>query len=248
MQDHSPTETTDADVTTVLAEVAASQRRLEQTVAGLDEAAVRAPSPLEGWTRGHVLTHIARNADSYWRLLEWARTGVEHPQYAGVEAREAEIEEGADRSPAELAADVRESATRFAALAESLPHQAWGATVRALQGWAHPAWYTLYRRWREVEVHHVDLDAGYTPADWPASYVRWELADSLLPLHAELPFSRVTATDLGLTLRLHDNGPALEGEGRHLLAWLTGRAADSPITATAPQWPSVPAFEGSQVP
>ncbi|WP_198653798.1 maleylpyruvate isomerase family mycothiol-dependent enzyme [Actinocorallia populi] len=244
MQDRS---WTDLNVSSVLAEVVAAQSRLERTVAGLDEAAVRAPSPLEGWTRGHVLSHIARNADSYRRLLEWARTGVEHPQYPSAEAREAEIEAGAGRPAAEIAADVRESNARFVALAESLPQEAWDATVRALQGWAHPAWYTLHRRWREVEVHHVDLGAGYTPADWPGSYVRAELTDSLRSLRGELPFSRVTATDLGLTVRLHDDGPALEDEGHHLLAWLTGRASASRITAPPPRWPAVPVFDGSQV-
>ncbi|MEO3788162.1 maleylpyruvate isomerase family mycothiol-dependent enzyme [Actinocorallia sp. B10E7] len=231
----------------VLAEVVASQERLERTLEAIDESAARGPSPLEGWTRGHVLQHIARNADSYWRLLEWARTGVEHPQYPSVEAREAEIEAGADRPVAELAADVRESNARFVALAESLTDEAWKATVRAMPGWPHPAWYTLHRRWREVEVHHVDLDAGYAPADWPRSYVRWELDDSLPPLRGGLPFSRVTATDLDLTVELGGDGPALEDEGHHLLAWLTGRAAASRIAVPAPAWPSAPAVDWSQV-
>lgn len=230
----------------VLEEVAASQRRLERTVEALDESAARGPSPLDGWTRGHVLQHIARNADSYRRLLEWARTGVEQAQYPSAEAREAEIEAGAGRPVAELADDVRASGARFLALAESLPEEAWDVPVRALAGWSHPAWYTLCRRWRETEVHHVDLGAGYTPADWPDSYVRWELSDSLPPLRGELPFSRVTATDLGLTIGLHDNGPVLEDEGRHLLAWLTGRASAPRIAAPAPEWPSAPVFEGSR--
>ncbi len=38
------------------------------------------PSLLPGWTRGHVLTHIARNADSFVRVLEAARSGRDrHP-------------------------------------------------------------------------------------------------------------------------------------------------------------------------
>jgi maleylpyruvate isomerase len=231
----------------ILAEVVASQRRLEQTADALDELAARGPSLLEGWTRGHVLQHIARNADSYRRLLEWARTGVENPQYPSAEFRDAEIEAGAGRPVAELAADIRESNARFAELAESLPEEAWDAPVRALAGWSHPAWYTLYRRWREVEVHHVDLDAGHTPADWPLPYVRWELADSLPPLRGRLPISRVTATDLDLTFELDGDGPALEDEGHRLLAWLTGRAATSRIAVPSPEWPSAPAVDWSQV-
>jgi len=33
------------------------------------DADVRAPSLLPGWTRGHVLSHIARNADGITRTL-----------------------------------------------------------------------------------------------------------------------------------------------------------------------------------
>ena len=36
--------------------------------------AFRAPSALPGWTRAHVLTHLARNADAMVNLLTWART------------------------------------------------------------------------------------------------------------------------------------------------------------------------------
>jgi maleylpyruvate isomerase len=37
---------------------------LIRTAAGLDDGTVRAPSLCEGWTRAHVLSHIARNADA----------------------------------------------------------------------------------------------------------------------------------------------------------------------------------------
>ena len=46
------------------------------------------PSLLPGWSRGHVLTHLARNADGAVNLLTWARTGVETPQYVSQEQRE----------------------------------------------------------------------------------------------------------------------------------------------------------------
>ena len=36
---------------------------LAGAIGGLSDADVRAPSPLPGWTRGHVLTHLARNAE-----------------------------------------------------------------------------------------------------------------------------------------------------------------------------------------
>ena len=61
--------------------------------AGADPAL---PSLLPGWTRGHVLTHIARNADSFVRVLEAARRGEVVTQYeGGVDGRNADIEAGA---------------------------------------------------------------------------------------------------------------------------------------------------------
>lgn len=45
-------------------------------VGGLTDAGARGSSLLPGWSRGHVLTHLARNAEGGVRLLGWARTGV----------------------------------------------------------------------------------------------------------------------------------------------------------------------------
>ena len=48
----------------------------------MGDDAFAAPSGLPGWTRAHVLTHVARNADAMINLLTWARTGVPTPAYA----------------------------------------------------------------------------------------------------------------------------------------------------------------------
>src|SRR5262245_61714365 len=72
------------------------------------------PSLLPGWTRGHVLTHIARNADSFVRLLDAARNGEVVAQYAGgVEGRNADIEAGSTRDWDSLVDDVRSSARQL---------------------------------------------------------------------------------------------------------------------------------------
>ncbi|GAA3231685.1 maleylpyruvate isomerase family mycothiol-dependent enzyme [Actinocorallia longicatena] len=233
------------DWRTVLGEVKASHLRLTGTLATLTEAEMRGPSALTGWTRGHLAHHVARNADSYWRLLEWARTGVEHPQYASAEARAAEIDEGAHLPAGLLSADNAAASARFEEQARTLPAGSRDATVRAVGGWPHPAWYVLYRRWREVEIHHVDLDAGYTAADWPLSYVRWELEDTLASLRAAnaLAIRSVTATDLGLTVRLGGDGPDLSLPSRPLLAYLTGRTEPPGAVPAAPSWPLAPAVD-----
>src|SRR5580658_6811383 len=94
--------------------------RLAATSEGLTDEDAAAPSLLPGWTRGHVLTHIARNADGLRNLLIWARTGVQTPQYASAEARETEISAGSGRTASELAADIASSAKELTDLAREL--------------------------------------------------------------------------------------------------------------------------------
>ena len=46
---------------------------------------MRAPSLLPGWSRGHVVTHLARNADGLCRLLHGAETDQPKYMYASRE-------------------------------------------------------------------------------------------------------------------------------------------------------------------
>lgn len=82
------------------AELRQATERLIDAVSVLAPTSVAEPSRLAGWTRGHVLTHLSRNADSLVNLLIWARTGEEVPQYASGESRDRDIEAyPAARSP-----------------------------------------------------------------------------------------------------------------------------------------------------
>src|SRR5580692_801230 len=154
-----------------------STGRLLAGTAAITDARAREASRLPGWTRGHLLTHLARNADGLRNLLTWARTGVMTPQYPSAAARDEDIEAGAGRSAAELRADVAESAAALAAEAASLSEAAWQASVHGIRGMAHPAWYTLTRRLSELEIHHVDLGIGYRVADWPDGFAAERLPD-----------------------------------------------------------------------
>ncbi|MCA2177180.1 maleylpyruvate isomerase family mycothiol-dependent enzyme [Nonomuraea glycinis] len=93
----------------LLAEMAAANDRLLATAASLSDADVLAPSRLPGWSRGHVLVHVARNADSHLNLLTWARTGIVTPQYPSMAVRERQIESRAALPAAELIADIEDS-------------------------------------------------------------------------------------------------------------------------------------------
>ena len=84
----------DTEISPALDRIQESTRQLLTSAAGLTDAQAAGASRLPGWTRGHVLTHLARNADGFVNLLAWARTGVKTPMYPSEAARDAGIEAG----------------------------------------------------------------------------------------------------------------------------------------------------------
>lgn len=209
--------------------------RLLRTVAALGADDVAAPSLLPGWTRAHVLTHLARNADAFVNLLTSARTGEEIPMYASPEARSADIEAGAGRGPADLMDDLRRSAQRFTAAVAEMPVEAWGATVQARRGpW--PAAMLVWGRLREVEVHHVDLGVGYRPADWPDAFAQRLLHEVATGLAGDPAAPAMVLRFDGVRHELvvgdPEGAPTVTGPAPELAAWLTGRSAGEVLTVT----------------
>lgn len=228
-----------------IARIDEAGERVAATAAALSDEQMREPSLLPGWSRGHVLTHIARNADGLGNLLTWARTGTETPQYASSQARDEAIEAGAGRPAGELVEDVISSAAAFVTQARELPEDAWTAEVRGMRGPSHPAWYTLQRRLTEVEIHHVDVAGGYTTADWPDWFLATMTYEVIGQMSAnpQAPSAVLTDISSGRQYLLRPAGPgaagpeadadglAISGPGYELLAWLLGRADGTGLTA-----------------
>jgi maleylpyruvate isomerase len=160
-------------------------QRLLGTARVMAEPDLRQLSLLPGWTRAHVLAHLARSADAMRNLLIGARSGRSRPAYVGAEAREAAIQQGADLKAKELMADVAGSAMAFRAITRQLSDDAWQFPVRILDSAAFPAAQLLTRRLVEVELHHCDLGAGYGPGDWPAAFAAMEFAEPMRSLRQD---------------------------------------------------------------
>ncbi|MCD0483096.1 maleylpyruvate isomerase family mycothiol-dependent enzyme [Streptacidiphilus sp. ASG 303] len=213
-----------------LAEVAEAAERVLRTAAELDPDGLAGPSLLPGWTRGHVLAHLARNADSLVNLLTGAREGRDIPAYADGDARERGIREGAGRPLDEQLADLAAAQERFAAAAASLPDEAWSSRVRHRSGYLFPASEIPAKRLQELEYHHVDLGAGYTPAHWTAGFAARELERLAARYRGEegVPAVRLLTEGGEHDLRIGaaDGEPELTVEGpvRGLVAWLSGRS------------------------
>lgn len=140
---------------------------------------LRAPSLLPGWTRAHVLAHLARGADAMRNLLVGAGSGQVRPAYASAQARQAGIDQGAAMTAKDLTADLADSAMALRTVARRLPDEAWQVPLRILDSVPFPAAQILTRRLVELELHHCDLGAGYGPADWPAAFAAMELAEPM---------------------------------------------------------------------
>ena len=182
---------------------AAAHRRLRGFAVGLSDEAVARSSLLEGWTVGHVLTHLARNAEAMCRRITAAQLGEMVDQYeGGTEGRARQIAEGARREARVVIEDLQSWCTELDDLFASLSTEAWDRPVRTVGGADHPVALLPFRRWREVEIHMVDLDCGYGPTDWPGV-----LVERMVP-------------------RLLD-GVRARTDDRLLMAWLLGRA-DAP--------------------
>jgi maleylpyruvate isomerase len=208
----------------VFAGVRASHIRLSNALDALDAETVRAPSLLPGWTVGHVLTHIARNAESHERALLGALRGEVVARYPGGSTqRDADIEKGSGRPVDALAADVRATTARLEATWDELTDDAWDGHT-SFEGLERVD--TLpFARWREVEVHHADLGVGYTSDDWPAGFVRRDLAAKTMAWRARMPMGLTELPAAALALSPTDR-----------LAWLLGRREVDGLPEVGPWW------------
>ncbi|AWZ07933.1 MULTISPECIES: maleylpyruvate isomerase family mycothiol-dependent enzyme [unclassified Streptomyces] len=186
--------------------------RLLTAAAKLDNAALAEESHLPGWTRGHILAHLARNADALVNVFEG------RPMYESAESREADIERDFGRPLLEQLEDVRNSAAAWEAVAE-LP-QDWTRTVELRNGVTDTAARVPFRRLIEVELHHVDLNIGYELHDLPDEFAEREIA-----FLADRWSGRPDVPPVTLWLGYEGTGPV----------WHTGGTEGSPVTLAGPR-------------
>ncbi len=223
-------ETTAAPPTDFRADLAAVDRHTERLLAtarGLDPATVEGPSLCEGWTRGHVLSHISRNADALLNLVTNATTGSTTPMYASPESRDGDIEAGAHRPMAEQVSDLEASADRFRAGAEGLTDEVADVKLAARNNTSVRARFLPFMRLREVVFHHVDLDAGYTFADVESALALQFIEDTVRRLRANPATPSMTIrTDEGDAWSIGDGRPTISGTRAAVLGWLTRGLTD----------------------
>jgi maleylpyruvate isomerase len=225
-----------ADLERLEADLAAVRRHtallVEHTAVLAD---LRAPSSCEGWSRAHVLAHVARNAEAIQRLAQWAVDGAPRPMYpGGTRGRDAAIEEGAakpgpaspgDRRPAgAFVDDLTETAAALEPHLAALGGELAVAAVEMRGGLkVHPLVLPQLRL-REVVFHHVDLDDGFTFADVEPELVRGFLDDAVSRLvTTEAAPGLSLVSDEGDGWVVADGGVTVRGPQAGLLLWLARR-------------------------
>ncbi|MDF9811752.1 maleylpyruvate isomerase family mycothiol-dependent enzyme [Streptomyces sp. SPB162] len=233
----------------VLEQAAKGTAAFEAAVHRLTDPGFTRSSYLPGWSRAHVVAHVARNAHALVNLLIWARTGVETPMYASGDQRGREIEEGARRPAEDLRADLLAADGRLAKELAALPDECWAATVRTARGREVPVSLVPWMRVREVWVHAVDLNIDTSFDDVPHD-VCVALVDDVAASfqdRPDCPSVRLRSEDGAHTWLLGDSGGAepvvVSGDLGGLAAYVTGRPVPGPLYPTGGgSLPKLPAW------
>jgi maleylpyruvate isomerase len=223
-----------------LAALASSAGRFLGAVRALSDDDVPRACALPGWTRAHLLTHVAQAADSRTGMLRAARAGLAGEQYASEQARAGAIEAGARRPAPVIRADAGRAVEECLAAMREHPAGLWDAPATWLRGGRRPVRGAVASLRSELEYHHVDLAAGYAPGDWPAEFVATELrrVTALMDHRADAPpvtLAAAAAVRVGTVPPVDVTGPPAA-----ILAWLSGRGDGSGLDTGTAGLPTLP--------
>lgn len=183
-----------------------SHRLLLVGLAPLTDDDFRAPSLLPRYSRGHVVTHLANKSKAHVLIFGGPAAGEIRQLHPDGYDPDLAADLGASRSAAELRSDLAQCFGLLEATWEAFDDILWDRQGIMAAG-ARTMAEIVAHHLRNVEVHHVDLDIGHRPSDWPPILVEGELSKRLRSFpdradHAEI------------------------------LAWLLGRAPAPELTGT----------------
>lgn len=221
--------------------LAAATERLLATALALPAADWAAPSLCADWTRGHVLAHLALNAEGLAGVLRGFRDGEAVPMYPSDAARDGDIAVLATATPQEVLARLVAGCATLAEVVDVAADVPAGSTFeRTPGGRLMPADGVPHLRLREVEIHHADLGAGYSASDWPPTTAMAFLHDDAQRYDG--PGFHVVATDE--PARWAFGSPAADaatvsGPLGALAWWATGREPAPVLSSTTGTLPSL---------
>lgn len=242
--------TTNPEAPVVFDLMTEASQRLVRTVDGLSEEQLSEASLLPGWTRAHVAAHLALNALALEGVLNGVAANSPVPMYASQDARNQEIDDLAAAGASEVRSQTLRSVSCFAAAAEDFPQDRAEVPVERVPGGpTFPAGAALSMRWRELEIHHADLDSGYSRHDWPLQFAETAITHLTSSGGSPRPWTssfRVLAQDSAQSWQVgDDHGQPLitvTGSAADLAWWLSGRGTGEGLHTDQGELPEVPSI------
>lgn len=203
-----------------------TQRLLGDTIT-ISQADWGQPTILPGWTRAHLATHLARNADVLRQAVERVVAG--EPFRLDPDDDLTDLEQGSRRTPLDLQIDLDTTAGQLTEVFSSLTHQQWqlpageGFTIADLP----------LARLNEVVLHHVDLDCGFSFVDIDPQVARWLLEWNVRRRTDLADRPRITlqsSSGYQASLGSYGGTVLISGSDANLLGWITGRLSPSTVS------------------
>lgn len=242
--------------------------------ASLQDADVRDASRLPGWSRGHVLAHVAGVAEAMERQLQYAADGETVDLYdGGSDGRNRAIEEGAVRSAEQHRQQLDTTLSNALSAFRDLQESGWRTPISYRGGVVRDGGLAL---WRELVIHGTDLGTGGEADDWSPQFcehlfgflsarvpsgvrLRIQPIGMASRVLAGVPLASGSALN-GSTALMDGSIISVNGMATDIAAWLAGRTpnlgslraeadADAVDLPDLLPWPSgIPAKQGAQSP
>ncbi|MHA7860807.1 maleylpyruvate isomerase family mycothiol-dependent enzyme [Tessaracoccus sp. Y36] len=132
------------------------------TTIGFTDEDWASPTKLSGWSRSHVAAHLVEGARAMVRVIGELQDGVQSEMYGSRGEDHQAIELGAISGGLALQIELDTSASELQGLLPEMEGD--HREIRLRDGHSIPARRIPLARLSEVVLHHLDLDAHFTPS------------------------------------------------------------------------------------
>jgi maleylpyruvate isomerase len=222
--------------------------RLLRTVDGFHGDDWSAPSLLPDWSRAHVVAHLALNAEGMARALRGVVADEDNHEpramYDSDERRDSDIAALSAADHGECRDRLMSATTHLQEAMQAIPDDRWETRVertpggRRMRAGSFPG-----MRLRELEIHHVDLGAGYSTSDWTVAFAEHLLDAMAKRLDPDVAFE-IKPLDSSRSWILGSGEseypvPVVSGPAADAGWWLTGRPAPDTLSCSQGKLPTI---------
>lgn len=238
---------TDISNTQLMERLSAAADNVSAKLGGLTDTDVLVPTDLPGWTRGHVLAHIAHVSNAVARQAEYALRGELIEFYDGGQGgRTQAIEMNAGHTAQEHRAYISAAFERALTVLDGLDEAQWELPISYRNGVVRDG---ALAYWRELVIHLADLNLGRGPETWSKEFCLYLIGFLSVRVPQDTQLKLLPIALPPMTVGAGETTVSVSGMITDIAAWLSGRtptmgslraeaAADSVELPTLLPWPS----------